>query len=33
VAVERLVQKHLIKLYVSLRHAAIDDRRAQSFGH
>ncbi|MEY3078009.1 MAG: hypothetical protein RI892_1067, partial [Pseudomonadota bacterium] len=25
--------KHLIKLYVSLRPAAIDDRRAQSFGH
>jgi len=33
VAVERLVQKHLIKLYVSLRPSAIDDRRAQSFGH
>ena len=32
-AVERLVQNHLIKFYVSLCDSAIDDRRAQSFGH
>jgi len=33
VAVERLVQNHLIQFYVSLRPSAIDDRRAQPFGH
>ena len=32
-ALERLVQDHLRKFYVLLRPAAIDDRRAQSFGH